>query len=189
MILCTCTLKSASPISFSRKVQSAKNTGENDEAFEARTWRERLHVNEHDEVFIPPTALKNCLAEVAKYLSESVPGKGKSTFTKHFEAGTIVSDPIMLGIKGKDVVGETLYVPSNGQRGGGKRVNRTFPFIPTWTGTASVYVLDPVLVDKPQKIEEYLKHAGQFIGLGRFRPRNNGFYGRFTVENFQHKTV
>ena len=26
--------------------------------------------------------------------------------------------------------------------------------------------------------------GGQFIGMGRFRPRNNGYYGRFNVENF-----
>ena len=27
--------------------------------------------------------------------------------------------------------------------------------------------------------EKHLKDAGRFIGLGRFRPRNNGTYGRF----------
>ena len=36
----------------------------------------------------------------------------------------------------------------------------------------------------PEKVKEYLIHAGQFIGIGRFRPRNNGFYGRFKVNSF-----
>ena len=27
----------------------------------------------------------------------------------------------------------------------------------------------------------HLKEAGQFIGLGRFRPRKNGYYGRFEI--------
>ena len=38
-------------------------------------------------VFIPPNSLKNCLSEAAKFLSISVPGKGKATYTKNFEAG------------------------------------------------------------------------------------------------------
>jgi hypothetical protein len=29
--------------------------------------------------------------------------------------------------------------------------------------------------------EHHLHEAGKFIGIGRFRPRNNGFYGRFDV--------
>jgi hypothetical protein len=28
-----------------------------------------------------------------------------------------------------------------------------------------------------------LKHAGTFIGLGRWAPRNAGLYGRFAVKN------
>ena len=29
---------------------------------------------------------------------------------------------------------------------------------------------------------KHLEEAGKFIGIGRFRPRNNGFYGRFEVK-------
>jgi hypothetical protein len=182
-----CTLKGISPISFSRAIQSPKGTGEGHDAYEERTWRERLHVDIKGEVFIPPMALKNCLSDCAKFLSESVPGKGKATYTKHFDAGTMVTDPIMLGIMGKDVPGERVFVPSDGKQGGGKRVWKTFPLIKEWEGSAEIILLDPILIDKPAKVEEYLNHAGKFIGLGRFRPRNRGFYGRFIVTAF--KTV
>ena len=185
MLQCECQIVGVAPISFSAPVQSIKATGESHDAFEERTWRERLHVNGDGEVFIPPTALKNCLADVAKYLSETVPGKGKSTYTKHFEAGILITDPLMLGVQGKDVEGERLFVPSDGRRGGGSRVWKTFPVIREWKTKATIYVLDPILMDKPEKIEEYLVHAGKFIGMGRFRPRNNGFYGRFNIEGFK----
>jgi hypothetical protein len=177
------------PISFSAPIQSKKNTGETHDAFEERTWKERLHVNGDGSVFIPPSALKNCLAEVAKYLGETVPGKGKATYTKHFEAGLLVTAPIELGVKKDAVAGERLFVPASGKRGDGKRVWKTFPFITNWRGAGSVYLLDPVLIDKPEKVLEFLKHAGQFIGLGRFRPRNNGFYGRFKIENWKVSKV
>ena len=66
------------------------------DAYERRTWRNRMHVNEDGFVFIPPMALKNCLAQVAQHLSETVPGKGKATFTKHFKAGILVTDPMIV---------------------------------------------------------------------------------------------
>lgn len=189
MLKVECDLVGTAPIGFSVPIQSQRKTGEGHDAFEERTWRERMHVTPTGEVFIPPTALKNCLAEVAKYLSESVPGKGKSTYTKHFEAGVMVTDPMLLGVKAKDVPGLRLFVPASGKRGDGKRVWKTFPVLQTWQVHATIYVLDPVLIDKPEKIHEYLEHAGKFIGMGFFRPRNNGYFGRFAVENFKHHKV
>jgi hypothetical protein len=31
----------------------------------------------------------------------------------------------------------------------------------------------------------HLEQAGTFIGIGRFRPRNNGFYGRFRLAEME----
>lgn len=185
MITVVAGLKSVSPYSQSRAIQSERKTGEAHDSFEERTWHERLHTDENGDVFIPPMAIKNCLSEVARFLSESVPGKGKATYTKHFEAGLLCTEPLKLNIKGKDVVGERLHVPSDGRRGGSTRVWKKFPLIQKWEADVEIIVLDPVLTSKPEKIREYLEHAGKFIGLGRFRPRNNGFYGRFSVETFK----
>jgi hypothetical protein len=181
------TLEGIAPISFSKVIQSQKNTGEAHDAFEERTWRERMHTDEDGNVIVPPTMIKNCLGDCAKYLSESVPGKGKATYTKHFEAGMIVPAHMLLmkdgkPIKGKDVDGNRLFVPSDGKRGGGKRVYKWFPTIPPgWQISGEIIILDPLLEHKPDKVREYLTHAGQFIGIGTFRPRNNGFFGRFKV--------
>lgn len=185
MLTCDCDLIGVAPIGFSRPVSSEKNTGETHEAYELRTWRERMHVDGGGIVFIPPMALKNCLASVAQYLSESVPGKGTSKYTKHFKSGIMVTAPLSLCIKAADVNPQKQFVPSDGRTGGGKRVWKHFPVIPTWKTHATVIVLDPVLIDKPEKIEEYLGHAGQFIGLGWFRPERNGYFGRFEVKNFK----
>ncbi len=179
------TLVSASPLSFSAPIKSTKNTGENHDVFEERTWRERLHVDSKGEVFIPPNAVKNMMEAVAGFLGEKIPGKGQATWTKHFKAGILVTQPLMLGIKGKHVAGERLFVPSDGKKGGGKRVYKTFPVIAEWQADGEIILLDPLLIDKPKKVEEYLEHAGKFVGLLRFRPANGGFYGRFTVKDFK----
>ena len=173
-------LKSISPYSQSRHYQTPKLNKERPDDYEARTWRDRMHVSEEGFVFIPPMAFKNCISEIAKYLAEQVPGKGKTTYTKHFESGILVLDGMPLPLKKQDVSGEWLFVPADGKRGSGTRVNKCFPLIPAWHGQVVFHLLDDTIT--PEVFERHLKQAGQFIGIGRFRPRNNGYYGRFSVE-------
>lgn len=179
----TATLKSVSPYSQSRHYQSEKLAKESPKDYEARTWRERMHSNEDGNVFIPPMSFKNCLSEIAKYLGMQIPGKGKSTYTKHIEAGILVTDPLVLPEKAADVKGEWLFVPADGRRGSGKRVEKCFPVVPTWRGDVTFYVMDETVTQ--DVFRHHLEQAGAFIGIGRFRPRNNGYYGRFTVEGLK----
>lgn len=181
MKIATATLKSISPYSQSRYHSTEKLPKELPKDWEARTWRNRLNTDEHGEVFIPPMAFKNCLSEAARYLGIQIPGKGKSTYTKHFEAGVMVIDGLKLGVNKADVKGEWLYVPSDGRRGGPKRVERCFPVIHQWGGEVTFMVLDETITQ--DVFQQHLQQAGSFIGIGRFRPRNNGFYGRFSVES------
>ena len=175
----TATLKSISPYSQSKHITAPKLERETGADYEKRLWRERLHVDDDGFVFIPPMAFKNNLAEAAKFLGQQIPGKGKSTYTKHFEAGVLVTDGPRLRVKKSDVQGEWLFLPSDGMRGSGKRVDKCYPVIPSWQVEVVYYVLDDAIT---QDVFRYhLEQAGKFIGIGRFRPRNNGYYGRFEV--------
>lgn len=177
------TLESVSPYSQSKYHGTEKLSKESSSDYEKRTWRERLHVNANGNVFIPPMAFKNCLSEVAKFLGIQIPGKGKSTYTKHFEAGVLVTDALVLDVKKDDVPGEWLFVPADGVRGSGKRVEKCFPVINSWKGEVTFHILDDTITT--EVFEQHLKEAGNFIGIGRFRPRNNGFYGRFAVKKIK----
>lgn len=183
----TATIHSLTPYSQSRHYdvpRLGRGTGtatESHKDYEARTWRERCHADPDGKLFIPPMAFKNCLAEAAKYLSIQIPGKGKSTYTKHFEAGIMVVDCLSLAPWTKDTVpGEWLFLPASGRRGDGKRVEKCFPFVQKWAGEVSFHVLDSVI--SPEVFAQHLTEAGTFIGIGRFRPRSNGYYGRFAVD-------
>jgi hypothetical protein len=181
------TLKSISPYSQSRYHATEHLERESHDDYEKRTWRERLHVNKDGHVFIPPMSFKNSLSEGAKYLSMKVPSGGKATYTKHFEAGILVMDPLVLPIKKTDVTFDALFVPSDGRRGGGSRVMKQFPLIPEWRGTVLYHVLDDTITEPVFK--KHLRETGNFIGIGRFRPRNNGYYGRFTIEKLEWSEV
>lgn len=183
------TLESISPYGQSKLVEEprltnkAGNITETADDHEKRTWRNRCHVNEKGEVYIPPMAFKNCISEAAKFLSIQIPGKGKATYTKHFEAGVMVTDPLILPVKKDDIDGLWLFVPADGRRGGSKRVKKCFPVVQSWKGDVTFYILDETITQ--DIFERHLKDAGNFIGIGFFRPRNNGFYGRFKVNSVQ----
>ena len=176
----TCKLSSVSPFSQSRYIQGKKPRDLTHEEWEEKSWKQRCHVDPEGIVYIPPMAFKNCIAEAAKYKSIQIPGKGKATYTKHFEAGILVVEPLSLGVHIDDVKGEWLHVPSDGKRGGSTRVLKCFPLFAKWSGNVEFLIFDETVNN--EVFEQHLIDAGQFIGVGRFRPRNNGFYGRFSVD-------
>jgi hypothetical protein len=176
-----CKLESVSPYSQSRYIQEKKTKDETHSEFEKRSWKQRCHFNDEGKVYIPPMSFKNCLSEAAKYKSIQIPGKGKSTYTKHFEAGVLVVEPLVLDYTADTIGFEWLHVPSDGRRGGTTRVEKCFPLIPKWDGIVEFLILDELINE--EVFRSHLEDAGSFIGVGRFRPRNNGFYGRFKVES------
>lgn len=172
-------LRSLSPYGQNAYVQTPKLDKESAKDYEIRTWRDRLHSTEDGRVFIPPMAFKNCLSESAKFLSIQIPGKGKATYTKHFEAGVLVTEGLTLPNLKSEVRGQWLFVPASGVRGDGKRVEKCFPVVDHWEGDVTFYVLDETITE--DVFRKVLEEAGKFIGLGFFRPKNNGFWGRFEV--------
>lgn len=180
MIKAKCRITGKSPYCQSRYHGTPKLDKEGSDDHEKRTWMERMHVNKDGIVVIPALSIKNCLSEAAKFLSMQVSGKGKATYTKHFEAGVLVVDDTPVGVKKSDVKPQQMFVPASGKRGDGKRVMKYFPVMPEWGGAVDVFILDETITK-----DVFLRHfeeAGKFIGLGSFRPRNNSIFGRFDVE-------
>ncbi len=174
-----CKLASASPYSQSKFINTPRLPKESHPDYETRTWRERLHYDGDGQVFIPPMQFTNCIKEAAKFLSISIPGEGKAKYTKHFEAGVMVAERMYIGIHKDKVLEESLLVPSDGKRGGGKRVIKTFPLITEWIGEVVYHVIDDKITE--EIFTKVLTEAGLLIGIGRFRPKNWGYYGRFNV--------
>jgi hypothetical protein len=168
------------PLSFSKHYSVVKKPKELHEDYENRTWRERLHYDpKTGQVFIPGKMFMNSVKNAAKFASIQIPGKGKSTYTKHFNSGVVVMKDILLDVNKDNIEGETFFVPSDGVAGGGRRVMKTFPVIPEWEGSVEFIIMDPVIDEKV--FTEVLRVAGQSIGIGRYRPQQGGYYGRFEV--------
>lgn len=178
-----CTLISVTPYSQSQTIdpdEHPKLSKELPDAYEKRCWRQRMHVTSTGLVEIPQTAFENSIKEAAKRLQIPIPGKRMQYFTKSFEAGFAVLGGLTLEVKAADVKGERLFVPSDGRPGGGKRVWKWFPRIESWSGIITCMVYDDVITE--DVFRRVVESAGLLVGIGRFRPQNRGFYGRFRLD-------
>jgi hypothetical protein len=180
----TVTLESISPYSQSKYHQTAMNDGELHDAYEERTWRNKMSVGEGGNVIIQPMAFKRCLEAAAKYLSMRIQGQGKKTYTAKLTAGVMVVEPMDTGVPAEDMEGEWFHVPSDGGRSAKSgRVLKCFPMIPHWTGVVEFIILDPIITEDVMRT--HIECMGQFVGVGRFRPQNGGYYGRFKITDMQ----
>jgi hypothetical protein len=193
MILARATLQSISAYGQGRHVNSVLGENESYEDHEIRVWKEKAHFDRNGDLIIPPMAFSNSLKEASKFLSVKIPGKRNATYTKHFVAGVIVTEPLIIATKeqlekeaatengSKTLIEEWLFVPSDGKRGGSSRVTKCFPLITAWSGIVDYFIVDEEITQEVFK--KTLVASGNLIGIGRFRPINCGYYGRFQVKN------
>jgi hypothetical protein len=178
VIVATCTLESLTPYSQSRKHDEAKLEGEGADDYNRRTWRSQQLV-ENGTVHIPAAGIHQALVAAAKYMKKQIPGQGKATWTKKFEAGIAFFSSIDIGINPETVDYIDIYANADGVRGSGKRVMRRFPIIPKWSATFDVHILDPIITE--DIFTEVVEQAGMFVGIGRYRPEKAGTNGRFSL--------
>jgi hypothetical protein len=187
MKTCEVDVIGTSPYSQSRLHNTPKLEKEGWDAYEQRTWREKCTTDDNGVVCVPAMAWKQCLDDVARRLGEQIPGKGKNTFSKHFAGGVICEADTPIGYRKEDSPSVTISANADGKRGSGKRVNRTFPQWPTWSGTVKFAILDDTVTQAV--FERHLIEAGRFIGIGRFRPQNGGLNGRFRPTAFRWTVI
>ena len=170
------------PYSASRAHEEPKLKGETAADYEERTWRHKAHV-ENGQVYIPPMAFKMAMDRAAKVSGKQIPGKGKATYTKFFEAGVLVLDKVFIAPENA-IQCERVHANADGVRGSGKRVWRKFPRIDPadWSGVCRFTILAPEIT--AEVFEEIARAAAIGVGVGRFRPERGGFFGRFDPTRF-----
>jgi hypothetical protein len=184
MHIAVCQIRLTAPYCQSRFHSEPKLSKELADDYERRTWRERLHVDDDGMIIIPGLAIANAVKEAAKFLSIQIPGKGKATWTKHFEAGISCVDDLVTGVKKDQAIEKQMFVPSNGVRGAGSRVMKSYPILlPPIETVAEFRILDDLIT--PETFAFHLQQAGLLIGLGAFRVRNNGVFGQFAVDDIE----
>lgn len=173
-----CKLSSLSPYNQSRQHFVPKKDKETHADYEARTWRDKGHYDENGMAYIPPMAFKTCLAVAAQMMDRVIPGRGKTKYTKYFKSGIMVTDGLPLGVSKKDVEPQWLSMSGTGRKGE-MGVLRAFPHFMSWAGEISFAILDETITKEIFK--EFLIEAGNFTGIGQYRPEKGGHLGRFEL--------
>lgn len=180
----TIEIEGLTPYSASRYFEPEPQKGETKDAHEKRRWREKAHVTEDGEMFIPGVAFKLALDETAQLLNEKIPGKGNQTWTGQFATGVVAMSNVHLGVPIKEAKAIQIFAHANGKRGPGTRVMRYFPFLPSWGGALEMRIFNDQI---PEEVfERFFGQAGLLAGVGRGRPitKSPAGNGRFRPVKF-----
>jgi hypothetical protein len=187
-ITATILLLGTSPYSQSHMHDEPGLEGESPDDYDRRTWRHKMNSEEiapgKRSMVIPAFGFHRALVDGAKFSKKKIVGHGNSTWTARFESGVSVMGNGVLNIDPALVSAVRLFLNSDGKRGGGKRVPRMLPQIPAgWECTFTVIILDAMVTE--EIFREMVTNAGQFVGVGQFRPQNGGGNGRFVLKKLQ----
>lgn len=189
MFKATFQLTGVSDLMFGRHVPEGKQDNETDDQREKRVWKRKVPVDQDGQCYFSPFAITNGLVSAAEWLKRKIRGEGQATYTKRFRSGVNPHSKLMLFDKAGEpltidkVIPIELFVPSNGQHGGPKRVLRIFPTLNEWVMHGDVLVFDGKITEK--QFADHLEAMGRFIGFGAMRVQNGGINGRFMVDKLE----
>lgn len=187
---CVATIEGLSPYSQSRKTDDVPMLDrESHDDYEKRVWRNKTTVNAEGQVCIPAMGFKQMLDTTAYKLGVKVPNRRGATFKNFFTSGFYCeADAVLFNGSGKPATPKeaqmvTISANSDGVRGSGKRVPRSFPSFTPWSCVVSFIITDDIIA--PDIFEQHLRASGIIAGLGRFRPEKGGHNGRFRVTKIE----
>ena len=183
------TIRGTGCFSQSKKLRETRGKKEDWSQFYSRVWKQQAHVGPDGElIVIPAFSIHQALIGGAKKgrLKPVAAKKAVEVLHARLTTGIMIPDDAQTDLKLSEAVPQTFNCHSNGKRGAGTRVDRTFPVWMSWSAWFDVWLLDETLTK--EDIDEACRWAGVANGLGRYRPENGGSNGRFIVEkSVEHK--
>lgn len=139
---------------------------------------ENVYRNEVGEICLPGKYLSSAITEAARYRSD--PQYQNRSARNRYRVGIHpLTSLASLNTKCWDYVHVSIILVQ------GQKIRRTRPaFKAGWRATVDLKILDPEQIPF-EAFSETMRWAGQFIGVGDFRPN----YGRFAVETINQHAV
>lgn len=140
----------------------------------------KLYVDTEGKVYQPSHHIERAMIEGGKKIR--VKGAGKSTYSKLF--GSMVSIPVMeIGHAKQDYEVHKCLVVIPSTKG---RVMRYRPMFREWVLKFVIEVEDEIPGDV---VKQVLEIAGQYVGIGDWRPEKKGKFGKFQVTSFHEVKI
>lgn len=131
--------------------------------------------NGNGKCYIPADQIRGALIGAGTYMKAKVGGRSKSM--KVIVAAAFEPTPDHIEMPDFDAIDKRSAVNKNVKA-------RVMVIRPKWTTWSAEFVLN-VHEDTITKetVQQLLTYAGAYVGIGSFRPTNNGMFGRFEVES------
>ena len=133
--------------------------------------------NKNKKCYIPAEHLRGAMIIAGTYVKGKVGAQTKSM--KSTVAAMFQVDPMEIIIPDYDEIDKRSAVNKNIKA-------RVITVRPKWTNWDITFTL---IVDNDTITKETIKsiliYSGQYVGIGSFRPTNNGMFGRFEVASFK----
>ena len=130
--------------------------------------------NDDGHCFIPSSQIKAALIEAGKLVKGKVGSATKSM--KNIVAGMFLVTPEQILLPDYDTIDKRSAVNRNVKA-------RIITVRPKWNVGWEVEFTLKVKIDTltPEMIKNIIQYAGEYIGIGSFRPTNNGEFGCYDV--------
>jgi len=130
--------------------------------------------------FIPAEQIRGALINAGSYVKAKVGGRSKSM--KVIVAAMFMVSPEEIHLPEYDAIDKRSAVNRNVKA-------RVIVVRPRWNQWSAEFTLsiDENTITK-ETITQIIEYAGRYVGIGSFRPTNNGLFGRFqlvSIEPFQ----
>lgn len=152
---------------------------ERDDVAQEDAVRAEFHCyrNGNGKCYIPSEHLRGALINAGSYVKGKVGNTTKSM--KNIVAAMFFINPEHIELPEYDAIDKRSAVNKNVKA-------RIITIRPKWTNWEVAFNLkvdnDSLTTETIQKIFEY---AGRYVGIGSFRPTNNGMFGRFEVKELK----
>jgi len=127
--------------------------------------------------FIPAEHLEGSMINAGAFLKSKVGNSRKSM--KNIVAAMFSVYPMQIPLPETWIIDKRSAVNKNVKA----RIIAIRPKWEKWEAEFELHVDNDTITDQTAK--EVLEYAGQYCGIGSFRPTNNGKFGRFIVNSFK----
>lgn len=136
------------------------------------------YIDAEGQCYLPGEHLRVALINAGSFMKSKVGNARKSM--KNIVAAMFTINPENINLPPFDEVDKRSAVNKNVKA-------RVMVIRPKWNAgwkvKFNVFVDDNTMTK--ETVAELLNYAGKYVGIGSYRPTNNGYFGRFEVENIQ----
>lgn len=139
--------------------------------------RAEFHCYRNGRCYLPAEHIRGALINAGAFLKAKVGNSRKSM--KNIVAAMFFVEPEQISLPDYDTIDKRSAVNKNVKA-------RVITIRPKWSNWKAKFTLivDNDTITK-ETIKELFEYAGNYVGIGSFRPQNNGMFGRFDVETIK----